>query len=143
MVFKASQHLLKMEYHYHMMTFATKQVGDIVAGYSWGQLQIKWRVQMKYLVLAITLLAASPGLVAGADAAGKQPAKPAQSKVDPEIASQHTKEDVRRHRIIAAAHEEAARCQESGKPEDQCMADLAKACKGIAYGKYCGMKHPE
>ncbi len=53
------------------------------------------------------------------------------------------KEDVRRHRTMAAAHEAAAKCQESGKDEDFCMAELAKACKGIAYGKYCGMKHPD
>ena len=31
----------------------------------------------------------------------------------------------------------------SGKDEDFCNAELAKACKGIAYGKYCGMTHPE
>jgi len=27
------------------------------------------------------------------------------------------------------------------KAEDSCNAELAKACSGIAYGKYCGMKH--
>ncbi|HUH93311.1 MAG TPA: hypothetical protein VL742_09225 [Casimicrobiaceae bacterium] len=68
---------------------------------------------------------------------------PARSAVDPDLEAQHTKEDVRRHRIMAAAHEAAARCQESGQDEDSCNAELAKACKGIAYGKYCGMKHPD
>ncbi len=37
------------------------------------------------------------------------------------------KEDVQRHRAMAAAHEAAAKCLESGK--------------GLAVGKYCGMKH--
>ena len=41
----------------------------------------------------------------------------------------------------AAAHEAAARCQESGRKESECMAELARACKGIAIGKYCGMRH--
>ena len=61
--------------------------------------------------------------------------------VDPAKEAEHTKEDVRRHRIMATAHEAAAKCQESGKDEDLCMAELAKPCKGIAYGKYCRMKH--
>lgn len=49
--------------------------------------------------------------------------------------------DVRRHRAMAAAHEAAARCLESGKPEEQCQKDLQAACKGLAIGKFCGMKH--
>jgi hypothetical protein len=85
---------------------------------------------------------AAPAIAADT-AATKPPAKPATSKVDPALEAAHTKEDVRRHRIIAAAHEAAAKCQESGKDEEICDAELAKACKGIAYGKYCGMKHPD
>mgnify|MGYP000855894930 CR=1 FL=1 len=52
-----------------------------------------------------------------------------------------TKEDIARHRAIAAAHEGAARCRESGKKEDICQKELQAACKGLAIGKYCGMKH--
>ncbi|OYT91253.1 MAG: hypothetical protein CFE43_14245 [Burkholderiales bacterium PBB3] len=52
-----------------------------------------------------------------------------------------TKEDVARHRAMAAAHEAAAKCREAGKPEDVCNKELAAACKGIAIGKFCGMKH--
>jgi hypothetical protein len=52
-----------------------------------------------------------------------------------------TKEDVQRHRAMAAAHEAAAKCLESGKKEDVCMKDLQASCKGLAVGKYCGMKH--
>jgi hypothetical protein len=99
---------------------------------------------MKTIVIALTFLFTVPAVAIAADvSAAKTPAKPARSAVDPALEAEHTKEDVKRHRIIAAAHEAAARCQESGKDEDFCNAELAKACKGIAYGKYCGMKHPD
>ncbi len=52
-----------------------------------------------------------------------------------------TKEDIARHRAMAAAHETAAKCLESGKSEDVCMKELQAACKGLAIGKFCGMKH--
>lgn len=52
-----------------------------------------------------------------------------------------TKEDIARHRAMAAAHEAAAKCREAGKGEVVCGKALAQACKGIAIGKYCGMKH--
>lgn len=51
------------------------------------------------------------------------------------------KEDVARHRAMAAAHEGAAKCLESGKKPDLCEKELQVACKGLAIGKYCGMKH--
>ncbi len=51
------------------------------------------------------------------------------------------KEDIQRHRAMASAHEAAARCLESGKKEDVCMKELQASCKGLAVGKYCGMKH--
>jgi hypothetical protein len=84
-----------------------------------------------------------PAVTLAADAPAKSPAKPARTAVDPAKAAEHEKEDIKRHRQISAAHEAAAKCLESGKEEDACNADLAKACKGIAYGKYCGMKHPD
>ena len=52
-----------------------------------------------------------------------------------------TSEDIVRHRAMAAAHENAARCLESGKKEDVCLKQLQGACKGLGIGKYCGMKH--
>ena len=52
-----------------------------------------------------------------------------------------TKEDVQRHRAMAAAHEAAAKCLESGQKPDVCTKQLQAACKGLAVGKYCGMKH--
>ncbi len=51
-----------------------------------------------------------------------------------------TKEDIARHRAMAAAHESAAKCLESGKNEEVCGKELQAACKGLAIGKYCGMK---
>jgi len=52
-----------------------------------------------------------------------------------------TKEDIARHRAMAAAHEGAAKCLEAGKGDKVCMAELQTACKGLAIGKYCGMRH--
>lgn len=52
-----------------------------------------------------------------------------------------TKEDIQRHRAMAAAHEAAAKCLESGKNDEVCQIQLQAACKGLAIGKYCGMKH--
>ena len=52
-----------------------------------------------------------------------------------------TKEDAQRHRARAAAHEAAAKCLESGQKADVCTKQLQTACKGLAIGKYCGMKH--
>lgn len=52
-----------------------------------------------------------------------------------------TKADIERHRAMAAAHEAAAKCLESGKGHDTCQKELQAACKGLAIGKYCGMRH--
>lgn len=52
-----------------------------------------------------------------------------------------TKQDVAKHRAIAAAHTAAAQCRESGRDEDVCNKELQAACKGLAIGKFCGMKH--
>jgi len=52
-----------------------------------------------------------------------------------------TQEDIRRHRAMAAAHEGAAKCLEAGKGEKVCVQELQAACKGLALGKYCGMRH--
>jgi hypothetical protein len=52
-----------------------------------------------------------------------------------------TKREIAQHRTIAAAHEAAAKCMEAGTDEEICNAALAKTCKGLAIGKFCGMKH--
>lgn len=56
-------------------------------------------------------------------------------------ADKETQEDIQRHRAMAAAHENAAKCLESGKKDEVCEKELLAACKGLAIGKYCGMKH--
>jgi hypothetical protein len=50
-------------------------------------------------------------------------------------------EDAKRHRIMAEAHEAAAKCYEAGKGEKACLEQLRKDCKSVGIGKYCGMKH--
>lgn len=52
-----------------------------------------------------------------------------------------TKKDIQRHKAMAAAHEGAAKCLESGKKYDACMKELQTACKGLGIGKHCGMRH--
>ena len=76
-----------------------------------------------------TTMALAPLLLAGALAH-------AQAHNDKE-----TKADIERHRAMAAAHEAAAKCLESGKGHDTCQKELQAACKGLAIGKYCGMRH--
>ena len=51
------------------------------------------------------------------------------------------KEDIARHRAMASAHENAAKCLEAKKDEATCNKELQAACKGLAIGKYYGMKH--
>lgn len=50
-------------------------------------------------------------------------------------------EDVARHRAMAVAHEGMAKCLESKRGEKACMAELQTSCKGLAIGKYCGLRH--
>jgi hypothetical protein len=54
---------------------------------------------------------------------------------------QATKEDIARHRTMAQAHENAAKCLEAGKSDAVCEKQLQVECKGLAIGKFCGMKH--
>jgi hypothetical protein len=69
--------------------------------------------------------------------AGSGAAFAAQKKDDPA----HVRKDVADHRAMADAHLNAAKCLEAGTPEKDCHAQLAKDCKGLGIGKYCGMKH--
>lgn len=84
----------------------------------------------------VLLLAPVVALAQPTAPAAKNSAAPASSKVDV-----HRNEDIARHRQMAKAHEEAARCLEAGTAEKQCQERLRDACKGIAVGQYCGMRH--
>ena len=55
--------------------------------------------------------------------------------------NQETQDDIAKHQKIAAAHTEAAKCLAAGKSDAECEGALLAACKGIAIGKFCGMKH--
>ena len=83
---------------------------------------------MKKLLTALALV---PLLLAGAAAHAK----------DDHHSEKEIKADAERHRAIAAAHEAAAKCLEAGKGHDTCEKELQTACKGLAIGKYCGMRH--
>ncbi|WP_293780963.1 hypothetical protein [uncultured Oxalicibacterium sp.] len=60
---------------------------------------------------------------------------------DDAATSQHRKETIAQHQAIAEAHTAAAECLRSGKDEKTCHEELAAACKGLALGKRCGMRH--
>lgn len=83
---------------------------------------------MKFSTLSSTLLGV---LLAGA----------ALNAVAAPHSADDTKKDIIRHRAMAAAHEGAAKCLESGKKDAVCEKELQAACKGLGIGKSCGMKH--
>lgn len=90
---------------------------------------------MKNLAALFLLVMASlAGAQAPASTGATSPAKPSADQV-------HRSDDIARHRQMARAHEEAAKCLEAGSPEKQCQERLREACKGIAVGQYCGMRH--
>lgn len=64
-----------------------------------------------------------------------------QKKADSSHSAAEIKKDIADHRAMAEAHLTAAKCLESGRPDKECRAQLAKDCKGLAIGKYCGMQH--
>ncbi|ABM33378.1 hypothetical protein QRO11_09675 [Paracidovorax citrulli] len=84
---------------------------------------------------AATALACAPLLALAALSAHAQDAKE-HAHGDKEVQA-----DIQRHRAMAAAHEAAAKCLEAGKGHDQCVKELQATCKGLAIGKFCGMKH--
>lgn len=91
---------------------------------------------MNQPLIAAMLTMALAGTLAQAQ---NPPAKPAAAPAAKP--SEHAQKDIARHRAMAAAHEGAAKCLESGKAEEVCQKELQTACKGLAIGKYCGMRH--
>jgi hypothetical protein len=85
---------------------------------------------MKNLILAILVVGFT--MLSGAAFAAEKG-----KKDDPA----HVKKDIADHRAMADAHLNAAKCLETGRPEKECQAQLAKDCKGLGIGKYCGMRH--
>lgn len=90
-------------------------------------MNLKWMTGLAAVAFAVAL--ALPAV-----------AQQAQKKEKPHGASE-IRQDIADHRAMADAHLNAARCLESGRSEKDCHAQLAKDCKGLGIGKYCGMKH--
>ena len=94
------------------------------------------------LVVPGVVLAQVPGTPPAASApAPSVPAVRPATGTSKSAADRHRQQDIVQHRAMSAAHEEAAKCLEAGRPEAACHEALQKACRGIAIGKYCGMKH--
>ena len=53
----------------------------------------------------------------------------------------HARADMERHRATPKAHEAAAQCLAAGRDHEQCQKQLQADCKGLALGKFCGMRH--
>lgn len=90
---------------------------------------------------SVSLAQALPTLLLGLSLAipiallpGVQAASAQDRKADPRAQA------AAQHRTIAQAHEKAAQCLEAGTPEKTCQEALQQACRGIAIGRYCGMK---
>lgn len=96
---------------------------------------------LKSLSSMLVVLATAVALPVGPAAAQTAASKAGAAAGSGPAVSAHVKKDIERHRAMAAAHEAAAKCLESGKSEEQCQKDLQAACKGLAIGKYCGMRH--
>ncbi len=93
---------------------------------------------MRMLTTALTAVLAGGALLAVPASAQTAPGKPPAAKSADDA---HRRDDIAKHRQMARAHEEAARCLESGEKESVCQERLRQACKGIAVGRYCGMRH--
>lgn len=62
-------------------------------------------------------------------------------KMEKPHSAAEVKEDIANHRAMADAHLTAAKCLEAGRSVKECHAQLAKDCKGLGIGRYCGLKH--
>jgi hypothetical protein len=93
------------------------------------------------LICAAAAAHAQPAAAPAAATGASKPAAAAAARPAAASVGEHQHKDIARHRAIAAAHEQAARCLESGTAEAQCHERLREACKGLAIGRYCGMRH--
>ena len=103
----------------------------------WRRKAVLWSVTLACglapaLVTAQTSAPAAPQTASGTQAA-VAPSRP--------VLDAHTREDIARHQAMAKAHAQAAQCLESGQSSNTCQQQLQTACKGLALGKNCGMRH--
>jgi hypothetical protein len=110
----------------------------------------KWLGGLKWMGVAVAVALCIAGIgnaVASPPAQSSQSSQPSPSApkkeatVSREADDAHRRQDIERHRQMAVAHEAAAACIESGRSEKACQEALREACKGIAVGRYCGMRH--
>lgn len=83
----------------------------------------------RMLLAAAAMLAVLLAPTTGAQQKAKEPDKA------------HVTKAVGEHRAMADAHLNAAKCLESGRSEKECHAQLARDCRGLGIGKYCGLQH--
>lgn len=94
------------------------------------------------LLLSLSFTVAQAQTAAPASAPAAAPAKAAAPATPAKAADDaHRKEDIAKHRQMARAHDEAAKCLEGGEKESVCQDRLRAACTGIAVGRFCGMRH--
>lgn len=91
------------------------------------------------ILAAVFLAAAAQAHDHDHDHAKAQPDAKAQGASAPLDA--HARVDMERHRAMAKAHEAAAQCLAAGRDHEQCQKQLQADCKGLALGKFCGMRH--
>jgi len=89
--------------------------------------------------LSSLLAALALALALAAGAAGATPAAAPAAAAAP--LSEHVRQDIQRHRAMSVAHDNAARCLEAGRNKDECHERLRAECRGLAVGRYCGMRH--
>jgi len=93
---------------------------------------------------SVSLILAAVFLAAAAQAHDHDHAK-AQSDAKTQGASApldaHARADMERHRAMAKAQEAATQCLAAGRDHEQCQKQLQADCKGLALGKFCGMRH--
>ena len=94
--------------------------------------------------LARTVLALWLGAVMAPVMAHPHNEEPAQKASAADVSVQldeHTREDMERHQAMAKAHGDMAQCLAAGTDMKECQKQLQAACKGLALGKNCGMRH--
>lgn len=93
-----------------------------------------------FLILAAVFLAAAAQAHGQDHDHAKTPAD-AKAQGGPVQLDAHARADMERHRSMAKAHEAAAQCLAAGRDHAQCHKQLQADCKGLALGKFCGMRH--
>ncbi|WP_370682429.1 hypothetical protein [Comamonas sp. GB3 AK4-5] len=103
-------------------------------------LSLRFRAVLSGAALVCGLAPALAQTAPPAAAASQMPAQQAPAAQQPTLDA-HTREDIARHHSMAKAHAQAAQCLESGQSATACQQQLQTACKGLALGKNCGMRH--